>query len=119
MKKIILLLTLFTLIFHSNLSAQHVVLDQQFEDYKVVYLESRSFVEQIENKRSDILRTKILDYDLQLYNSDIISPSYEMIIADQNGTRVIDTKVAKPMKGSTRSGGKVSLTFNDNFIYGF
>lgn len=99
--------------------SQYVVLDQYFEKYDIIHIESQNILSKINNNRSDILEMSFLNHEMQLHTSNIISNNYKLRVNDESGERFIQTKRAIPMRGSTSNGGLVSLTFNDNFIHGF
>jgi PKD repeat protein len=102
-----------------GITAQYHTLNKQFKKYKIQEINSSTYVDAIENSRNDILNTTFQGIELQMYRSDIISPDFTSSFSDESGQHRSRIKTAVPMKGSSRDGGLVSLTFNDNFIYGF
>ena len=116
--RILLSLSLFSF-FLSNLDAQYEALNKQFRKYKIQKIESSNYVNAIENSRDEIINTTFQGIEVQLYRSDIMSPNYISTYQDETQINKVRSKTAVPMTGTSRDGGLVSLTFNDNFIYGF
>ncbi len=117
--KLKLLLLLFSCCLSWVTNAQNRTLEAQFEKYDIVQINSSQYSQNIRQNRSDIYKTNILGYDLQLFNSNIISPNYKVKLASTNEFLTSRRALPIPMEGTTSTGGRVSLTFNDGFIYGF
>ena len=116
--RIFLSLLLFSF-FYGNINAQYESLNNQFRKYKIQKIESANYVNVIENSRDEIINTSFQGIEVQLYRSDVISPDYVSIYQNETEVRKVRSKTAVPMMGTSRDGGLVSLTFNDNFIFGF
>lgn len=100
-------------------------LDAKFKSYEVFETDARKVYDQIFALRSGgFVELKITDeitWRLNLENSGIISENYLVVESNQNGnTKKRGTKVL-PMQGyiDGQPNSRVSLTFNDDFIYGF
>lgn len=100
-------------------------LDQKFKDYEIFEVDANKVYQQISELRSDgIIELNLTDeitWRLSLENSHIISDEYLVVEATESGlVKKRGTKIL-PMQGYIigQTNSRVSLTFNDNFIYGF
>ena len=95
-------------------------IDRQFKKHKIVQLNSSDFYNKSKSNRNSELQTNILGYDITLERTNIIHPEYKLRVQTENGLEEVTSgPEAIPMKGSTSKGGKVSLTFANNFVYGY
>lgn len=93
-------------------------LDKTFTDYAMVYLDAKGIKSQLStDQRSTSLQ--LLGYDLQLSESNIISDHYILRVQGEDGLTAMASSKPRAMNGYTSQGGRVSLTFNDHFVYGF
>ncbi len=94
-------------------------LTNTFKKYETVQLNSASIMTGIQSQRNDQKSIILNGWELTLFDSKIIAPHYSLRVATSDG--VIEPKQTKalPMNGYTRQGGRASLTFNENYIYGF
>ncbi|MFN8318312.1 MAG: PKD domain-containing protein [Saprospiraceae bacterium] len=100
-------------------SATGVDLSKKFKNYQIVQLPSDQLYNQLVSQRSDAKQMTLQNWDLTLFDSEIISPHYTARIATASGIKTEKAPTIAPMNGYTRWGGRVSLTFADNFIYGY
>ncbi|MBK8700248.1 MAG: PKD domain-containing protein [Saprospiraceae bacterium] len=112
---ILFLFITFTLKSQVGLSA----LQNKFRHYTILDLNAAALTSDLSSQRSDQKQVRIDRWEMTLFNSGIISPNYSVRHATPEGIVVSAATTALPMNGYTRTGGKVSLTFNENFIYGF
>ncbi len=94
-------------------------LKESFSKYQIVSIDAKSLKSSIESQRSDEKKIVIEGHEMTLFYSNIISSKYKLIVASNNGTREEKNTLPIPMNGYTRKGGRASLTFNEDFIYGF
>jgi PKD repeat protein len=112
-----------------SLTAQHKVkseiLDKKFRHYEVVSINSLAALQQLKSPdRSNVFSLDLSAenrWNLELQPSNIISDSYTAIVAGSNGLNEFRGFSALAMKGKLAGvpDSKVSLTFNENFIYGY
>lgn len=109
-----------------QLSAQHnVVLNEKFKKYDIVKLDVRNVYQELQSKRYNGSLTLSLNeqytWDLVLKNSGLISENYVLNVATEEGIKTTYGTNALAMSGYVlnHSDSQVSLTFNDDFIYGF
>ena len=104
---------------------QSEILDKKFRHYEVVNINSHDALQQLKSPdRSSVLTLELSAenrWNLELQPSNIISDSYTTIVAGPNGVMETRGFSALPMKGKLAGvpDSKVSLTFNENFIYGY
>ena len=91
----------------------------KFRNFTIVNLPASMIKQDINEQRSEIKDIKIGTWEMSLFSSEILSPKYKLRVGTSEGIR--EEKSSKPlaMNGYTRQGGRVSLTINENFIYGF
>ena len=121
---ILIILTGFTfVIIAQKISTKN--LDDMFYEYKVVNIDSRSLHQTSRNNHFfeiDIPRQKENEFwSLELHNSGLISDDYISQYTSEAGVKTGKKTSAIPTKGHVVGdlNTTVSLTFNDNFIYGF
>lgn len=122
MQSRVLLYILFIFATSSVLSAQEtpkVDLSKKFRKYDIISLPAAQFYNTLNVQRSEEKKITINNWDLSLFDSEIISPSYKARLATPEG--IIEERAPQvlALNGYTRQGGRASLTFADNFIYGF
>lgn len=120
-------LAFFTVLF--SVSAQQVhryeELDAKFKSYDVYSINSSALLQKVKSSdRNQILELQLADdmlWKLEVRPSGIISDSYIATIAGQEGITETRGFNAMPVTGrlANMADSKVSLTFNENFIYGF
>ncbi len=104
---------------------KYEILDGKFTNYEILEINAQNVYGQIKNLRSDgLVELKLSDemtWRLSLENSGIIANTYQEVIANENGTVKTRGTKALPMQGRIigQPNSRVSLTFNDDFIYGF
>ena len=97
----------------------------KFKDYQIIKFDSKDVFKKMQ--RSENLENFVIQLDngatwnLNLKNSGIIGDNYQVTVADTDGLKVSYGTKAIPTKGTINgmSNSEVSLTFNENFIYGF
>jgi PKD repeat protein len=114
--KSIIFLTLMTISFSTIAQKNTVDLSQNFKDYEIVNFKSASLKSNLMSQRSDEKKLTLKNWEMTLFDSKIISNNYRLTTAIPDFTKR-DLPLA--MNGYTREGGRVSITINDNFIYGF
>ncbi len=101
------------------------ILNSKFRDYQIVEINANAVYRQLSELRSDgIVELRIsedITWKLNLKNSDIIANTYQVVEATENGLIKKRGTTALPMNGYVvgQPNSRVSLTFNDDFIYGF
>lgn len=113
----------------SDINAQHIdkyhELDKQFLSYEILNINSSSVFQNVKsNRNNNEVNLKINDqttWNLILENSEIIADNYFVTEATSSGKIIKNGTTALPMQGHVKGqpNSRVSLTFNDNFIYGF
>ncbi|MBK9737745.1 MAG: PKD domain-containing protein [Saprospiraceae bacterium] len=100
-------------------------LNQKFKEYQLLHLDSKSIYNNIKSG-SDLSHFIIklnngAEWDLNLRSSKIISPNYNVVIAESDGQKFRKGSSAIPMIGKVNGimNSEVALTFNENFVYGF
>ena len=104
---------------------QNQILKTKFKEYDIININSSAMVRQAKNaSRSEVYNmslgeNKSISFNLKL--SNILSENYSMVLGEENGIKEIRGFNAIPMVGKLTDveNSKVSLTVNDNFIYGF
>ncbi|MBK6667445.1 MAG: hypothetical protein IPG48_15200 [Saprospiraceae bacterium] len=100
-------------------------MDKSFKDYDIMNIDSRSVYQAVSTLRNGSeIKLRInekTEWNLYLENSEIISPNY--LVSEGTADGIVRKKgtTALPMQGYVvgQPNSRVSLTFNDNFIYGF
>lgn len=101
------------------------ILNKKFRSHELVKINSKAVLQELQRSdRNEVLTLQLTEeskWDLLLEPSGIINENYNAIVAGENAITTIRGFNAIPMKGSLAGvpESKVSLTFNDNFIYGF
>lgn len=93
-------------------------LDDHFTDYNVIPFNTSEIMKDLSNVQFGY-KTKFLGWDITLDDSGIIGDKYQCVTYDGQKTTIQPKTTARAMSGYTSQGGRVSLTFNDNFIQGF
>ncbi|MBK7808581.1 MAG: hypothetical protein IPJ51_20180 [Saprospiraceae bacterium] len=93
-------------------------LDNHFTDYNVIPFNTSEIMKDLSNVQFGY-KTKFLGWDITLDDSGIIGDKYQCVTYDGQKTTIQPKTTARAMSGYTSQGGRVSLTFNDNFIQGF
>ena len=109
------------LFFIVNIQAQDIeypTLDEHFNDYNVIPLNTSEIMKDLSSIRYGF-KTKLLGWDITLDDSGVIDERYQCVTYDGQKTTLQPKTTARAMNGYTSQGGRVSLTFNDNFIQGF
>lgn len=125
MKKLSLSLKVLLIIFISRttlaISQNNIFsIDSIFDSYQIVTINSDSLLLAINNNSSNYLNIQISRWELNLVISDIISSKYQLVEkAEQRTIKIQKGTSLYPMNGYTSSGGRVSITINHKFIYGF
>lgn len=120
---LVLILVIFG--FHSSSGQVNIDLEKMFKSHEVLRVDSRDVYQQILSKRNGghfVLKlSDNIKWDLTLENAGIISDDYFVTEANATGLKNYKPNVAIPMKGhlTNNPNSKVSLTFNEGFIYGF
>jgi len=129
MKKMLTLLTLF--FFTINIYGQSAIpqnpnLDQKFKEYTIIQTSTNELMRQLSSstRSTKSIEMKIDDnvtWDLELEDVDLFSDNYTVFLATDDGVKVTDPSYIRPMKGKLKGQdmSQVSLTFADNFIFGF
>lgn len=100
-------------------------LDAKFRNYEVFETNASQIYQQIASLRSggfvELKITEDITWKLHLENSEILSDNYLVVEATENGVIKRRGTQILPMQGyiDGQPNSRVSLTFNDNFIYGF
>jgi PKD repeat protein len=100
-------------------------LDKMFYNYEILDIDAAAVHHNIiSSTRGNAVKLKIneqAEWNLLLENSGIISPQYLLVTSNENGLSQKRGTTALPMQGSVEgvAGSQVSLTFNNDFIYGF
>ncbi len=117
------LLTFFlAVLFFQSLFGQQTTnlnLDKKFRTYQILDLPSAQLYHEIASQRSEQKKITLQNWDITLFDSEVISPRYKARIATANGIITENAPKVAALNGYTRKGGRASLTFADNFIYGF
>lgn len=116
-----LLYIFFACISFQALNGQTVTkpLNQKFRKFEILQLSAQQLYNNLASQRSDQKQVTFNDWDLTLFDSEIISPDYTTRIATENDIQVRRAPAVVALNGYTRQGGRASLTFAQNFIYGF
>jgi len=93
-------------------------LDDHFYDYNVISFNTSEIMKDL-SKIQFGYKTKILGWDIILDDSGILNDKYQCVTYDGQKTTIQPKTTARAMNGYTSQGGRVSLTFNENFIQGF
>ncbi|HMS99511.1 MAG TPA: PKD domain-containing protein [Saprospiraceae bacterium] len=94
-------------------------IDQKFRKFEILNLPSAQLYSSISAQRSEQKKITLNNWDLTLFDSEIISANYSARIATANGILQERAPSVLALNGYTRQGGRASLTFADNFIYGY
>jgi PKD repeat protein len=94
-------------------------LDKTFSKYEIVKINSTSLMSNMKSQRSDEKTISLNNWNLTLFDSKIISPNYKLRVGNEKGVTEQKNNLPLPMSGYTHQGGRASLTFNKNYIYGF
>lgn len=106
-------------------SKDYTPLEKIFKSYEVLKLDSRSFYNSVKSTRNgQSVKLKIneqTEWNLLLENSEIIDPTYFVTEATEQGVIRKNGTTALPMQGYVvgQPKSRVSITFNQDFIYGF
>ncbi len=125
LKTIISLFCLTTTFYLSGQEKQYPDLQSKFKDYQIIKFDSKDVFSRMQRSQNLDNFTIQLDngavWNLNLKNSGIIADNYQVTNADADGIKVTYGTKAIPTKGTINgmSNSEVSLTFNDNFIYGY
>ena len=117
----ILIITLLS----TGLFSQKIVdvdLSQKFKKYNTHRLDVNATLPMLRDDNFTLdLQIGNKVYQVALQNSGIISDDYKMIAIDDNGQNYINDNMPRPYNGYLlgTSHSRVSLTFNNDFIYGF
>lgn len=88
-----------------------------FSSFEIMNVQASLIKNELTNQRSEQMNLSLNGWELTLFDSKILSPQYQ--IRTPEGVVTEKRKLPLTLNGYTRSGGRVSLTINDNFIYGF
>ncbi|MEM9548083.1 MAG: PKD domain-containing protein [Bacteroidota bacterium] len=100
-------------------------LEAMFYDYKIVTIDSRNMHQTSRNNHFfevDIPKQQNDEvWRVELHNSGLIADDYISQYTTETGVETVKGTSAIPTKGQIvgRNNTTVSLTFNDNFVYGF
>lgn len=100
-------------------------LNKQFSSYEILDINSQSVFQSLKNNRNgseiSLYLNEQTHWDLVLENSGIISENYITSEATAEGVLRKNGTSALPMQGHVKGqpNSRVSLTFNEDFIYGF
>ncbi|MGE5355624.1 MAG: M12 family metallo-peptidase, partial [Deltaproteobacteria bacterium] len=100
-------------------------LDKMFKSYEILDINSAAFVNSILTGPTEVIITLPVNngkmLDLKIQSSGIIGTEHSTLVSDEKGIQEIQGINALPMKGIVKEmpDSEVSLTFNQNFIYGF
>lgn len=94
-------------------------LNQYFYHYELAEIHTTGLVEQIREAPADNIHIRLLDRDMFLKRSDILSDNYRCMVAGDFETYLHTGTPAVPMNGYTSNGERVSLTIGHEFIQGF
>lgn len=106
-------------------TTKYTNLEAQFKSYEILDIDSRALFQTINSSRNgSAVKLKInekTEWNLILENSNIIDPNYIVTEATENGLVRKSGTRALPMQGyvAGQPNSRVSLTFNQDFIYGF
>ena len=125
LKTIILLFSITTTFYLSGQEKIYPELQTKFKDYQIIKFDSKAVFNRM--LRSENLESFTIKFDngaqwnLNLKNSGIIGDNYQVTSLESDGAKVSYGTKAIPTKGTINgmSNSEVSLTFNENFIYGF
>ncbi len=104
---------------------KYEALDQQFLSYEIISADASAICQQLRTPNRDLITVfrvnENTEWRLRLENSGIISPEYTVTVATENGLERSKGTRALPMRGvvEDQPGSEVSLTFHDDFIYGY
>lgn len=104
----------------SQIKYDQTNIKSQFKKHKVIQLNADDFYKKAISSRNSELLISILGFDVILTPSNIIHPNYKLKAQTENG--LIESSTAPeafPMNGFTQNGGRVALTFAENFVYGY
>jgi PKD repeat protein len=126
LKSILLIFGLInTFIVTGQSGKQYPELLTKFKDYQIIEFDSKEVFSRIQRSANlenfTIKLNNGAEWKLDLKNSGIIGDKYQITSAEEDGLKVSYGTKAIPTKGTINgmSNSEVSLTFNDNFIYGF
>lgn len=88
-----------------------------FSRFEILNTQASIIKNELTNQRSEQMNLTLNGWELTLFDSKILSPGYQLRTPD--GIITEKRNLPLTLNGYTRSGGRVSLTINDNFIYGF
>lgn len=109
-------------VFGSMLIAQETNLKESFKKHNIVTLNTQELLPELRGDHAEIhLTLEGKSYHIALVKSNIIAPNYQVIEVSEKGSKVVKSSQPKPFNGYLvgTSDSRVSLTFNDNFIYGY
>lgn len=104
----------------SQIKYDQTNIKSQFKKHKIHQLNSNDFYKKAVSSRNSELLINLLGFDIRLTPSNIIHPNYKLKVQTENG--LLESSAAPkaiPMSGFTKNGGRVAMTFAENFIYGF
>lgn len=115
-------LLLFKFLAVNQLAAQKssLLLNEYFHQYRLVEIAAHDLIdEQAMMMSGEYKDIRLLDWNLHLTKTDIISGNYVCTVACDGKTYRQSVPSAVPMNGYTENGDRVSLTFGEQFIQGF
>ncbi len=118
------LFLLFLLFLTTGVFGQKNILDDIFHHYNVISIDLSPIHSQANKGDNDLFRLKDGKggyWEMYLYDSQIISSNYISRFADGKGVHTGQRTTAIPMQGYLKGKphSRVSMTFNNDFIYGF
>ena len=101
------------------------VINSKFKDFEILNINSAAMLRDAKSSTRSEVYNMSLGVDgsikVSVKPSNILSENYSTLISDENGIKEVRGFTAIPMVGKVNDveNSKVSLTINDNFIYGF
>lgn len=104
-----------------KLDFQSVKLKEAFADYEVFRFNAEQLGTFVKSNAESNLSFQVgnHNWDLNLTSSNLFSPDYFLTVQTPNGNEVIKQYPNIAFKGYEKNGGRVRLTINKDFLYGF
>jgi PKD repeat protein len=94
-------------------------LKEQFKKYQIIEVNSQRLFDELSSNRDEVKTISFQGRRLKLWDSGILSDKYFLSIATEEGIVQRGAPKTMAMTGETENGERVSLTFADNFIFGY
>lgn len=118
-------LFLFSIVSVYGSAQADIPLNEKFRKYEIIKLDSRKIYQEMNSKRYGGQMTLMLNdelkWDLNLTSSNLVDENYVLNVGTESGIKTFRGTTALPMNGyiANHTNSRVSLTFNNDFIFGF